>query len=160
MGLGFMIAGGFSGSTLRTAEVFNPLTGHSCLIEDLTEPRQEATMCNNMICGGLDLQSCELFDGTSSFTRLPVSLLRGREDHLCWAINTGEIILFGGYHSDRTTEKVSADGFSSTRDFNLSNVTRYLNLAQHLLFRMYRLPGIVIRQMLYLHNNTDFIFLI
>ena len=126
--LGFIIAGGYTGSVLRSAEVFNPMTGHSCPVGDLPGTRQDAPICNNIICGGDGQpepdQSCDMFDGSSSFTRLPVSLVRKRDDHLCWALKSGEVILFGSYDSKRTTERVSADGSSSTVDFNLPYDTR------------------------------------
>lgn len=80
-------------------------------------------MCNNMICGGYGSpdpdRSCEMFDGSYSFTKLPVSLVEKRDDHLCWGLNTGEVILFGGADSKGTTERVSADGSSSSAGFTL-----------------------------------------
>ena len=121
--LGFLIAGG---STLtadrRSAEVFNPVTGNSCPVGDLPEARFRASMCNNMIFGGFTSgseRSCEMFDGSSSFTRLPVTLVERRDDHLCWGLKSGEVILLGGSNSKRTTERVSADGSSSSADFSL-----------------------------------------
>ena len=127
--LGFIIAGGYSGSVQSSAEVFNPVTGHSCPVGDLPQPRQDAPLCNNIICGGYGApdpeRSCEMFDGISSFTRLPVSLVQRRDDHLCWGLQSGEVILFGSYDSKRTTERVSADGLSSSTDFNLPYDTRY-----------------------------------
>lgn len=126
---GFIISGGSSGSRLRSAEVFNPVTGHSYPVGDLLHPRSHAPMCNNMICGGSDShdvsRSCEMFDGSSSFTRLPVTLLKRRFDHLCWGLKTGEIILFGGKHSKKTTERISADGSSSSLNFTLPHNTRH-----------------------------------
>ena len=118
--LGFIIVGGYSGSVHRSAEIYNPVTGHSCPAEDLPQTRQDAPMCNNMICGGYGSpdpeRSCEMFDGASSFTRLPVSLVQRRDDHLCWGLQSGEVIIFGSYDSKRTTERVSADGLSSSAD--------------------------------------------
>ena len=113
---------------LRSAEVFNPVTGQSDPVEDLLHPRSHAPMCNNMICGGSEShdtsRSCEIFDGISSFTRLPVTLLERRYNHLCWALKTGEVILLGGKHSKRTTERISADGSSSSANFSLPYRTR------------------------------------
>ena len=126
--LGFIISGGSSGSRLRSAEVFNPVTGTSYPVEDLLHPRSHAPMCNNMICGGSEShdasRSCEIFDGSSSFKRLPVTLVKRRLDHLCWALKSGEIILFGGKHSMKTTERISADGSSSSLAFTLPYNTR------------------------------------
>ena len=122
--LGFIIAGGYkSGSNLRSAEVFNPVTGHSCPVEDLPQTRRDAPLCNNMFCGGYGSPDpdryCEMFDGSSSFTTLPVTLEEKRFNHLCWGLKSGEVILLGGTDSKRTTERVSADGSSSSPDFSL-----------------------------------------
>ena len=126
--LGFIIAGGYRGEVHNSAEIFNPKTGHSCLAGDLTTDRQDAPICNNIICGGYGSPDperiCERFDGRSSFKRLEVYLNRDRDDHLCWGLKSGEVILLGGYHSQRTTERVSADGFSSSASFSLKHDTR------------------------------------
>ena len=123
VGLGFIIAGGLSGSLLDTSEVFNPSTGNSCATGKLPQTREDTAMCNNMICGGNGSpepdRTCELFDGISSFTRLPVTLVEKRDDLPCWGLNSGEVILFGGTENRRTTERVSADGSSSSADFSL-----------------------------------------
>ena len=116
--------GGYSGDPLDSSEVFNPTTGTSCAAGILPQSKQDASMCNNMICGGYGKptdpdQTCELFDGVSSFTRLPVTLLEKRDDLPCWGLKSGEVNLFGGTDSTRTTERVSADGSSSAADFSL-----------------------------------------
>ena len=64
-------------------------------------------------------KSCEKFDGISSFTSLPVRLVKVRREHLCWGLKSGDVLLLGGYWSKRTTERVSADGSSSKLDFKL-----------------------------------------
>ena len=64
-------------------------------------------------------KSCEKFDGISSFTSLPVRLVKERNNHLCWGLKSGDVLLLGGYHSHTTTERVSADGSSSKLDFKL-----------------------------------------
>merc|ERR1712062_357725 len=132
--VGVLIAGGTTGdwsSASSSAEVFNPVTGNSCPVGDLPQNRKESPMCNNMICGGLGSpdprRSCELFDGSSSFTRLPVTLQQRRSHHLCWGLKSGEVILFGGSDdsSGNSTERVSADGSSSYEDFSLPYNTSY-----------------------------------
>ena len=128
--IGFIIAGGITTgwSTLRSAEVFNPMTRRFCSVGNLAQPRSRAPMCNNIICGGIGypdpFRTCEMFDGSSTFTRLSVTLVEKREDHLCWGLKSGEVILLGGYDSQRTTERVSADGFSSSASFSLKHDTR------------------------------------
>ena len=124
--VGALIAGGYShsdGSGLKSAEVFNPMTGHSCPVGDLPQPRYNAPICSNLFCGGSgspdSKRSCDKFDGSYSFTRLPVTLVEQRHFHLCWGLKSGEVILLGGRDSQRTTEKVSADGSSSSASFSL-----------------------------------------
>ena len=130
--LGFLITGGYKStrSVLDSAEVFNPVTGHSCPVGDLPQTRRDAQMCNSMLCGGYGSpdpdRSCEMFDGSSSFTRLPVTLVEARDGHLCWGLKSGEVLLLGGRGSTRTTERISEDGSSSSPDFSLRYDTAYL----------------------------------
>ena len=109
-------------------------------------------MCNNMVCGGksisrvdyaLDVsskdttpRSCEKFDGEYRFTPLPVKLVQPRVGHLCWGLKTGDVLLLGGMvggqwddqglgrldGARKTTERVSADGSSSSLDFELGEI--------------------------------------
>ena len=102
--------------TLKSVEIFNPTTRRTCSVGNLKQARISNTMCNNMVCGG---SSCEKFDGISSFTSLPLRLVRGRYDHLCWGLKSGDVLLLGGWYSEKTTERVSADGSSSKLDFKL-----------------------------------------
>jgi len=124
---GFIIAGGTTTgwSTLRSAEVFNPVTGRSCPVGNLPQSRAQATMCNNMICGDGGSpdtsRTCDMFDGSSTFTRLSVTLVEKRREHLCWGLKSGEVILLGGQYSKRTTERVSAGGLSSSASFSLQH---------------------------------------
>ena len=116
------------------------MTGNSCSVGDLPETRAWAPMCHNIFCGGSSFlgststststRSCDMFDGISTFKRSNVTLVEKREDHLCWGLKSGEVILLGGSHSTRTTERVSADagGLSSSADFSLQYDIRYGNL--------------------------------
>ena len=119
--------GGYGGKNgpsggLNSAEIFNPTTRRTCSVGNLKLARTEHTMCNNMVCGGCGgrkaRKSCEKFDGISSFTSLPVSLVKGRYGHLCWGLRSGDVLLLGGQEAS-TTERVSADGSSSKLDFKL-----------------------------------------
>ena len=79
-------------------------------------------MCNNMVCGGKSIEaekSCEKFDGISTFTSLPVRLRKRRNGHLCWGLKSGDVLLFGGDFFVLDTERVSADGSSSSPTFTL-----------------------------------------
>ena len=66
-------------------------------------------------------RSCAKFESNGTFTPLPVSLVEDRAQHLCWSLPSGEVLLLGGSNSDSSTERVSADGSSSSEDFKLSS---------------------------------------
>ena len=135
---GFLILGGY-GTDGKSAEIFNPDLDHSCPVSELIKARHAHTLCNRMVCGGwfgwhdgmLDdtSLSCELFDlPTSTFQSLSVTLLQRRAHHLCWGLANGDVLLLGGIkwngtilESQETTERVSADGSSSSAAFKLSS---------------------------------------
>ena len=115
---GILTVGGYPAS--NTTEIFNPKTGRSCKIGDLPVATYQLTLCGNLACGGRDSRkSCSRFDGAGTFTALSVTLKGKRWGHLCWQLQSGEVLLLGGHHSPSTTERLSADGLSSTTDFNL-----------------------------------------
>ena len=119
--------GGYnSGGFLSSAEEFNPETRHSCAVGDIPTASNRGSLCNNMYCGGTGLsRSCVRFHGNGTFTPLPVTLVKSRSDHICWGLPSGEVILMGGWSSDsKNTERVSADGSSSSPDFNLPYDTK------------------------------------
>ena len=123
---GILIVGGYyQEKNLNSPKIFNPTTRRTCSVGNLKQARTRLTMCNNMVCGGWSWRtmetkkSCEKFDGISSFTSLPVRLVKERNNHLCWGLKSGDVLLLGGYHSHTTTERVSADGSSSKLDFKL-----------------------------------------
>ena len=118
--------GGYGeGGQISSAEIFNPTKGHSCPGGHLSQARHAHTLCNRMVCGGFSTetsQSCELYDPSSTYTSLPVTLLHRRSYHLCWGLPNGDVLLLGGAYSAsslETTERVSADGSTSSADFNL-----------------------------------------
>ena len=110
-----------SGGYLSSAEEFNPETRHSCAVEDIPKASHYGSLCNNMYCGGNGgYTSCVRYHGNGTFTQLPVTLVKSRYKHICWGLPSGEVILMGGGgSSSKTTERVSADGSSSSPDFNL-----------------------------------------
>ena len=115
---GFIIAAG----TKVQTEKLNPFSNESCPAGDINRARGSASFCNNLLCGGAPtLRSCEKFDGISTFEELPVTLVERRKRHLCWGLQSGEVLLLGGsYPSGSTsTELVSADGTSSSANFSL-----------------------------------------
>ena len=129
--------GGYNGYNgyQNSVEIFNPITRRTCIVGSMTMARASHTMCNNMVCGGgsgvrshKSQDSCEKFDGISGFSSLPVKLVHGRLAHLCWGLKSGDVLLLGTYsmrpHYTETTERVSADGTSSSYDFKLAYKTR------------------------------------
>ena len=64
-------------------------------------------------------RSCVKFEADGTFTPLTVSLVKERSYHTCWSLPSGEVLLLGGWGSPTTTERVSADGSSSSADFTL-----------------------------------------
>ena len=69
-------------------------------------------------------RSCVKFEADGTFTPLPVRLVEERAGHLCWGLPSGEVLLLGGYSSRKATERVTADGSSSSSDFTLPYDTR------------------------------------
>ena len=118
-----MDGGGFA----TTVEIFNPKTGRSCKIGDLPVATDTLSLCGNLACGGRTTEkSCSLFDGAGTFTALSVTLREKREYHLCWQLQSGEVLLLGGSSSRSTTERLSPDGSSSTADFDLPYDIRFV----------------------------------
>ena len=123
----FLIAGGLDSTDqyTRSSEEYDPALNQTLPVGDTTENRMGATFCNNFLCGGRGAsseRSCEKFDG-KNFEALPVSLLGRREAHMCWGLESGEVILLGGNNSASTSEVVSSDGSSSSPSFNLATPT-------------------------------------
>ena len=120
---GILTVGGKGGRDFKsTAEIFNPISGRSCQIGDIPKATDGLTLCGNIACGGWQAdKSCSLFDGAGTFTALSVTLREQRAGHLCWQLQSGEVLLLGGVHQGAwlTTERLAADGSSSTDDFNL-----------------------------------------
>ena len=122
---GVLIVGGYnSEGLLSSAEEFNTETKQSCVVGDIPTASRLGSLCNNMYCGGhphFFTTSCVRFHGNGTFTQLPVTMVKSRDYHICWGLSSGEVILMGGLNSDckTTTERVSADGSSSSPDFNL-----------------------------------------
>ena len=133
MHAGILTVGGRRGPNDRvsTVEIFNPRSGRSCKIGDIPVVTNALSLCGNLACGGRgsEQKSCSLFDGAGTFRALPVTLREERAEHLCWQLQSGSVLLLGGVYSPSTTERLSADGSSSTADFDLPyNIQYALNL--------------------------------
>ena len=124
-----MIVGGYNDDdhSLSSVEIFNPRTKESCQANDLPMASEGGSLCNNLICGGDNMyHSCLRYNGDGSVTTLDLRLENKRRNHLCWTLPSGEVLLMGGSNSEGTTDKVSADGESSSRDFNLNYWVKYV----------------------------------
>ena len=107
------------GERLNSVYKFNTETGDYSYVGDQPQVANGGTLCNNLFCGGFpNHKSCVKFNGDGSFTQLPLTLVQLRSFHLCWGLQSGDVLLLGG-NSKRTTERVSANGLSSTADFSL-----------------------------------------
>ena len=100
-------------------------------------------MCHGMLCGGWTnenqggAQTCERFEATTgTFTLLPVELRQRRAYIPCWGLESGDVLLFGGWTwssqsssmvNNNVTERVSADGSSSSYDFTMVSPFRRLS---------------------------------
>ena len=124
---GFLIVAGkrsYTRSPLLPTEKFNPFSDESCPAGEINRRTIAASFCNNLLCGGdPTFRSCEKFDGVSTFEALAVSLVERRKFHICWGLQSGEVLLMGGHYSATTTELVSADGTSSSTNYSLPYVT-------------------------------------
>ena len=129
-----MITGGKPSDEVGVSvEVFNPHTNHSCRLADLPgEGRYQHTLCGKMLCGGgpfsSTLRSClKLNPLTGAFSPTSVSLVEGRDGHLCWEVEGegGPTLLIGGHYSNRSTELLTSDGLSSSASFPLKYNTKY-----------------------------------
>merc|ERR1719239_1339047 len=96
---GFIIVAGtknLGGRHLHPTEEFNPISSGSCPAGDIVHPRRFSSFCNNLLCGGDPAsRSCEKFDGVSTFQATSVSLVERRANHLCWGLQSGEVLLLG-----------------------------------------------------------------
>ena len=110
---------GAGGERLNSVYKFITETGDYSYVGDQPQVANGGTLCNNLFCGGFpNHKSCVKFNGDGSFTQLPLTLVQLRSFHLCWGLPSGDMLLLGG-DSKRTTERVSANGLSSTADFSL-----------------------------------------
>ena len=95
-------------------------------------------MCNNIICGGFWIQpppgkpdpidrSCIKWDTEAkNWKNLTVKLKESRDNHVCWGLRSGEVLLFGGADHKSNAEKLSKDGKSSKIAFDLTGNHKHI----------------------------------
>ena len=123
---GVLITGGDSKGDIK-AEVFNPVSGNSCPVQDIPDRRFGHSSCSNLLCGGGDSsssQSCLKITGTDISPLPSLTLRKLRWYHLCWSLpgDNNNILLLGGYYSPTTTELVSET--ESSDSFTLEYKTK------------------------------------
>ena len=116
---GLIITGGNGGGYIK-AELYNPVSGNSCPVQNLQQGRYWHTSCSGILCGSgtaNSFRTCEKIRGNEASRLLSLELRQVRGNHLCWSLPGDKILLFGGYKSPTTTEIVT--GSSSSDSFDL-----------------------------------------
>src|ERR1022692_1140429 len=105
-----LIAGGFDGSIVNTAELFNPVAGTFTATGTMTDSRENHTAAliitgsnsgDVLIAGGLDavgnvLQTAELYSPTAGNFTATGSMSHARYLHTATQLSTGKILITGG----------------------------------------------------------------
>ena len=116
-----LVVGG--GSTHKSVEAITTDGTPLCTLPDLSDERRRHTMDNHIICGGYNAQSaaqssCHSFIA-GEWTKYRNDLKTQRYNHVSWRRQDGEVILFGGQNSKKTSEVVSSSGHQ--KGFNLQH---------------------------------------
>ena len=101
-----LITGGYNGASLKSADIFNPVTNTSCSLPQLPEARHLHSQDGGLVCGGY---KCVKWSPASGTWTQSHTLRQKRGGHVSWATASG-VYLIGGYDSRRTSEKVNLDG--------------------------------------------------
>ena len=100
-----------------------PITIRTCHIKNYNLPlvvtMSSHTMCGHFLC----MDQCYKIEKNQTFTKLELTLSKKWTDHLCWALDNGDILLLGGGYYPQSTELVKADGLSSAPSFSLKHRT-------------------------------------
>ena len=116
---GILLSGGKGSGT--SVEVFNPITGNSCVLPSLPAERWGHTMDSNTICGGENTRTtCTTLTSGQWVTSQVLS--KERRDHCSWCTSTG-IILLGGHYSLTSTETVIQTEYDTVPGFTMQNQT-------------------------------------
>ena len=113
-----LVAGGYNGSPLASAELYDPPTGTWTVTESLATARSEhtATLLPNgkvLVAGGTNtdsnLASAELYDPASGTWTATGSLGTGRQSPTATLLPTGKVLVAGGFGGFPATELASAE---------------------------------------------------
>ena len=116
-----LIVGGYNGSYLKSAELYNPETQtFESLTAEMSEARYEpaaATLPNGkvLIAGGYNetghyLKSAELFNPeTGTFEKISAEMTENRDEEAYTALQNGEVLIAGGYNETARYNLTSAE---------------------------------------------------
>ena len=95
-------------------------------LENTNNLHKNHTMDGNILCGGSDYNQQNLSKQCMKYefgewTQFNWTLNKKRISHSSWKLSSGEILLFGGEKSPKTSEIVTSDG--STMSFDLKYET-------------------------------------
>lgn len=107
-----LVAGGFNGDYLDTAEIYDPKTGEFTAIGKLTMPRSEhiAVLLENgkiLLAGGVGtnwtfLKSAEIFDPVAKSFSKTGNMTTPRESHTATLLENGRVLITGGHQGRRS----------------------------------------------------------
>ena len=124
-----LITGGYNGASLKSAEIFNPVTNTSCSLPLLPEGRRYHSQDGGLACGGNrkqedeePLTTCVQWSPVSGSWTKSHTLREKRHAHVSWATASG-VYLIGSHDSLRTSELVKSDG-SVEEGFSLKYQTK------------------------------------
>ena len=108
-----LITGGYNGASMKSAEIFNPVTKTSCSLPDLPEARNLHTQERDLACGGgngnINTQkTCVKWNPASGTWTKSHTLREGSFRHMSWATSSG-VYLIGGSAGTKS-QKVKPDG--------------------------------------------------
>jgi len=118
-----LVVGGWKEKTLKSVEAITTDGTPLCTLPDLPYEIRRHTMDDHIICGGYNDQSltqssCHYFIA-GEWTKYRNDLKTQRVNHVSWRRQDGEVILFGGLNSKKTSEVVSSSGHQKA--FNLQH---------------------------------------
>ena len=104
-----LITGGYNGASMKSAEIFNPVTKTSCSLPQLPEARNHHTQNGDLACGGqLSQTTCVTWSPASGTWTHSHTLRKGEYGRVSWATDSG-VYLIGG-SAGAKTQKVKLDG--------------------------------------------------